>query len=337
LLIEISRVLASWDAEEYGLIGSTEFFEQYTSWALANIVAYINLDIAVCGPRFVVDAVPELHDIITTTLKKVSSPTGNGSLYDAWEAKDSIGVLGSGSDYTSFVTNGIASLDFGFSNGPMDPVYHYHSNYDSYHWMATFGDPEFKYHVAAGQFLGLLAMELADANVIPMNTSAYTEALRFYFDDLKKVVSSSKGELDLGPIDHAIKVFGKAAKNFDAVARNVGEHDVTLRKTVNYKLKTFERAFAHQGGLPGREFYKHGEPFCAFDVQGREVILMNCSFLSGLRARIGYWLCPSYVPRSHGGGQGEEFYIGERVGVENCERDPGGRGGVDDLAHVHSS
>lgn len=88
-------------------------------------------------------------------MKKVLWPAieGNSTMYDNWEydTNGAIGVLGSGSDYTSFVHRGVAAIDMGSGGGPNDPVWHYHSNYDSYDWMTKFGDPGFLAHKSMGK------------------------------------------------------------------------------------------------------------------------------------------------------------------------------------------
>jgi N-acetylated-alpha-linked acidic dipeptidase len=107
--------LASWDAEEYGLIGSTEWVEEYINWLTETSVAYLNIDVAVSGPRPELSATPELHAITTELMQKVIHPNFgafNRSLYDAWHevSEGEVGVLGSGSDYTAFLHRGISSV-----------------------------------------------------------------------------------------------------------------------------------------------------------------------------------------------------------------------------------
>lgn len=147
----------------------------------------------------------------------------------------------------------------GFGPSRDDPVYHYHSNYDSYHWMATYGDPTWNYHKAAGQFLGLLALNLADQPLLPLNVTAYAEALWKYYDSLDEVVEASSLELDIEPVRRAVKGFALIARRLMKVAGTISDHHGGdwKRKAVNNRLKTFERGFVSQGGLPGREFYKH--------------------------------------------------------------------------------
>lgn len=82
------------------------------SWAVPNMVAYLNVDVAVAGPNFIVSGVPELHDIIIEVMKKIPAADGSSkTIYDDWAARSAtVDVLGSGSDYTAFVHSGIASV-----------------------------------------------------------------------------------------------------------------------------------------------------------------------------------------------------------------------------------
>jgi N-acetylated-alpha-linked acidic dipeptidase len=147
-------VFASWDGEEYGLVGSTEWVEDYLPWLKDSTVAYLNVDVGTRGTRFNANAAPLLNQAIYDVTKSIKSPnqTVEGStVYDLWDKH--IGTMGSGSDFTAFQDlAGIPSVDFGFGKtGPLDPIYHYHSNYDSYGWMVRFGDPTFEYHITAAK------------------------------------------------------------------------------------------------------------------------------------------------------------------------------------------
>lgn len=183
------------------------------------------------------------------------------TLYDVWLNKSGhIGVLGSGSDFTAFLHNGIGSVDLGAGNGPDDPVYHYHSNYDSYAWMVKYGDPEFAIHVAMGQFLSLLAYHLASDEVIPFNITTWGQDLSTYLAALEKtnLDSSCCTALDLTDLSSAIDSFTSAANDVEALrmqALTAGDDE--LIQVVNHKYRDFQRGFTSQGGLPGREFYQH--------------------------------------------------------------------------------
>ncbi|KAK1573293.1 PA domain-containing protein [Colletotrichum navitas] len=256
-------VLASWDAEEYGLVGSTEWVEDNVDWLTETAVAYLNIDVAVSGPRPNLATTPELHTIGTELFKKVIYPNFGGfniSLYDAWEAASGgiVEALGSGSDYTGFLHRGISSLDVGSGGGTTDPIWHYHSNYDSYHWMANFGDPGFLVHSAMGQYLALLAFHLADDEILPLDLPNYATELRSYLEDLAEYAESEGTEIDLSELSDAIDVFSTRADEVKALEQlAITTNDTGLISVVNHKYRDFQRGFISQGGLPGREFYKH--------------------------------------------------------------------------------
>ena len=245
------------------MIGSTEFVEEHADWLTETAVAYLNIDVGVSGPRAGLAATPELARLGASLFSKVIAPNGglfNESLYDSWQrdAGGEVGVLGSGSDYTPFVHHGIGALDVGSGNGPQDPVWHYHSNYDSYNWMATLGDPGFLQHAAMGQFLALLALHLADDEVLPVDVGHYAVEMRAYRDDLVDVLAEYGVELDLAELSDAIEVFASRADEAKALEEYaVGLQDEELVRVVNHKYRDFQRGFVSQGGLPDREFYRN--------------------------------------------------------------------------------
>ncbi|KAI3399465.1 hypothetical protein diail_6727 [Diaporthe ilicicola] len=239
-------VLCSWDAEEYGLYGSTEWVEEYIPWLAQTSVAYLNIDGAVSGPLPDFSSTPELHNITQDIMKKVLWPhVGSGELnstmYEAWldSTGGDIGVLGSGSDYTAFLHNGISSLNVGAGGGPNDAIYHYHSNYDSYHWMTAYGDP-------------------ADDPIIPFDLPNFTTELRAYLVELRATVLDAGVELDVEPLAAAITTFETSAKGIaSAAAEGSMTGDKTLVDQVNSKYRDFQRGFTSQGGLPDRGFFRH--------------------------------------------------------------------------------
>lgn len=196
-------------------------------------------------------------------MKKVVHPNFGGynrSLYDAWHESTEgiIDVLGSGSDYTPFLHRGISSFDVGSAGGPTDPIWHYHSNYDTYHWMSTFGDPGFRVHASQGQYLALVAYHLASDDILPIDTQNYAVELRAYLDDLSEYAEENGADLDLSELDKAIKFFKKSADEAKALELIAAERDDdVLKSVINHKYRDFQRGFISQGGLPNREFYKH--------------------------------------------------------------------------------
>lgn len=256
-------ILASWDAEEYGIVGSTEWVEEYIPWLKTAAVTYLNVDVAVSGPWPYTDATPDLHHLATETMKKVIYPvpgSDSQTLYDVWQnVSGSFGVLGSGSDYTAFVQKGgISSLDTGAGGGAGDPVYHYHSDYDSYHWMSTFGDPGFHTHKAIGQYLALLTYHLSSDAVLPLEPADYVPELEKYLEDLNTTIASSNGTVDISALTDAVANFSSAAQEFNALRQEaILTNNTELITVTNYKARDFSRGFVSQGGLSGREFFEN--------------------------------------------------------------------------------
>lgn len=256
-------VFASWDAEEYGLVGSTEWVEEYVPWIKAANVAYINLDVAVSGPVPSISATPDWHEFAIATMKKVVFPyhgLTNVTMYDVWlesnKGKETVGVLGSGSDYTAFLhNNGISCIDMGSDPGPTDPVYHYHSNYDTYHWMANFADVGFKYHKAMGQYAALLAYHMADDEVLPLQSANYGAEMSKYLTTLQGVIETAEADIDLSELVTAIETFNTSAAAFTELYS--GEMNADTAATINTKLRDYQRGFVSNGGLPDRSYFRH--------------------------------------------------------------------------------
>ncbi|KAH7321285.1 hypothetical protein B0I35DRAFT_428965 [Stachybotrys elegans] len=175
-------VFASWDGEEYGLLGSTEWVEEYLPWVSATNVAYLNVDVGVRGPRFAVSAAPLLNRVIRHAIEQVQSPNQTipgQTVADLWDGV--ILTMGSGSDFTAFQDfAGVPSIDMGFDGNKDSAVYPYHSNYDSFHWMSVYGDPGFVYHRTMSQILGVTLAGLADSVIIPFGATEYVDALNAY-------------------------------------------------------------------------------------------------------------------------------------------------------------
>jgi N-acetylated-alpha-linked acidic dipeptidase len=271
-------VFASWDGEEYGMIGSTEWVEEYYPWLSSSAVAYLNIDVAAAGPNFYSSASPLVSGLIRTAAATVQSPnqTIKGqTIADLWSGSSY--PLGSGSDYVAFLDYaGIACTDFGFGGGPKDPPYMYHSNYDSFYWMENFGDPGFKHHKAVAQMWASIATSLSEAPVLPLNVSEYALALGDYIDNAAKLATSlgrsSKTSHTLSSVKSSIVSLQKTAASFDfkaSVLNSEIHQDIPWYKwwkkvalyfqirSINARLKYFERRFLFQGGLDGRKWFRH--------------------------------------------------------------------------------
>ncbi|KAI0068619.1 Zn-dependent exopeptidase [Artomyces pyxidatus] len=235
-------VIASWDAEEYGLIGSTEWGEDFADWIQKHVVAYLNLDSSVSGSRFGAQASPSLAHFIRETAEELPHPTDplrtlwdarkdTGVLFgehqdaealaldiEAEKAADVVGVspLGSGSDFTVFLQRlGIASLSSGFGSTRQDPVYHYHSVFDSERWQEVYGDPGFVKHVAVAKHLGLQALRLANAIILPFNTTHYAFELENYLEKVEELALTSSVDTNFVPLRASIKALQIASRRLD--------------------------------------------------------------------------------------------------------------------------
>ncbi|RDA95485.1 hypothetical protein CP533_5423, partial [Ophiocordyceps camponoti-saundersi (nom. inval.)] len=280
-------VFASWDGEEYALIGSTEWVEEYIPWLSTASVAYLNVDIGTAGPVFEAAAAPLLHQVLRAASKAVPSPnqTVEGqTVGDVWDGR--IRTIGSGSDFTAFQDfAGIPCIDMSFKNGPRSAVYHYHSNYDSFHWMQKFGDPGFAYHKTMARLLGVLVAELSNTIVIPFGAADYANALISYLDRVNDKLGSSSASSS-GPVKGSADALSASLRELrrsldDLRVKSTGLDEraawanrrleggipwwnvigkirlwITIAN-VNAQYKFFERAFLFEPGLDNRSWFKH--------------------------------------------------------------------------------
>jgi N-acetylated-alpha-linked acidic dipeptidase len=270
-------VFASWDAEEQGLIGSTEYAEQYAG-ALQNAVAYFNMDVAVAGPDFGASSVPSLKQFLRDIAQSVPSPKG-GSVYDVWRAQSEaarrgrgnadagscaerrgdadhgdahVGDLGSGSDYSAFLQHlGVSSTDIG-SNGPYGV---YHSAFDDYAWFIKFADPTFVYEQQMARVFGLEVLRMAQADALPFDYETYGNQVHKHLED------AQRRALELGwnqKLDFAPSL--KAANRLAAAGRAL--HQAAASATgaqlsrLNLAMIGAERAMLGKG-LPHRPWFRH--------------------------------------------------------------------------------
>ena len=264
-------ILCSWDGEEYGLIGSTEFAEEHAADLREKAVAYLNVDTAVAGGNFGAAAVPSLWRVLRDVTRDVKDPKKGTSVYQQWQerareargndgaptAEARIGSLGSGSDYTPFLQHlGVPSTDMGF-NGDYGV---YHSAYDSFYWMDHFGDPGFVYHTAAAQLWGILTMRLANAEALPFDYTDYANQIRDFFSEAMKLAKQRNlnTSFDEKGMTSAIEDFAKEAARVELARQQaVNKPDAAKLKKLNDILIGVERDFIDERGLRGRTWYKH--------------------------------------------------------------------------------
>ncbi|KAF8663835.1 hypothetical protein HU200_055169 [Digitaria exilis] len=260
-------IFCSWDAEEYGLTGSTEWVEENLEMLSLRAVAYLNIDVSVVGPLFYPSATPQLDDLLQETIKLVQDPDNSSqTVYDSWinsKISPMIGRLGSGgSDYAGFVQHaGIPTTNMHFGEGPGYPVYH--SLYDDYVWMEKFADPGFHRHVAAASIWGMVAFRLATEEILPFNYVSYAVELEAY---TKVVDNAVKGTaVSCSPLHKSIRDLRKAAVKANIErkelqrqlsSKQLDNHSLKIRD-LNDRLMQAERAFTSREGILKQEWFKH--------------------------------------------------------------------------------
>jgi N-acetylated-alpha-linked acidic dipeptidase len=256
-----SILFCAWDAEEYGLIGSTEWVEDNYNELVKNAIAYVNIDAAVSGKNFSASAVPSLDRFIEELIKSVDDPeTGNSVFLETWKkqnnlgkitylpdtARIKIGRLGSGSDYTAFLDfAGIPSIDLR-STGPYGV---YHSQLDNFYWMKNFGDPSFRYHEMMVKIVGLALMRLSSCDYLPFNYADYASEIERYIADIEKKYPDElkNNNITFDKVREKLKTFRVYA---DSLSRRP---DLLL----NVELQKMEQKFTRKPGLPNRDWFKH--------------------------------------------------------------------------------
>ncbi|OVA08527.1 Protease-associated domain [Macleaya cordata] len=259
-------VLCNWDAEEYGLIGSTEWVEENREMLASRAVAYINVDCAVSGAGFHASATPQLDELLKQVTQQVQDPDNSSqTIYESWIGSRNfpeVGRLGGGgSDYAPFVQHvGVSAIDMFFGGGY--PIYH--SMYDDFTWMKNFGDPMFHRHVAAASIWGLVALRLADDEFLPFNYLSYSNELQTSTKELEDQIL--KKSISFIPLYKSIRELKKAATKINKQRKALEESngwasmwrkDPFKVRELNDRLMMAERAFTDRDGLPGRPWYKH--------------------------------------------------------------------------------
>ena len=271
-------IFGSWDGEEQGLIGSTEWGEQHAD-ELAKAAAYFNMDAAVSGPKFGASADPSLKQFVRDVSKAVPSPKG-GTVYEAWRKANQtgsvlgpqeeamggtyrppeaqtkpdvpVGDLGSGSDYTVFLQHlGVPATEIG-STGAYGV---YHSVFDNFNWFKRFGDPDFIYEQEMARVYGLQVLRMADSDVLPYDNEEYGKEIAAYIDAAKK-----KAETKFGSRALNFAAAAEAAHHFQAAGARTHEKQKKVpadAARLNLTLREAERSLLIPEGLPNRPWYRH--------------------------------------------------------------------------------
>ena len=263
-----SLLFASWDAEEFGLTSSTEWAEQHAEWLRSRAVAYLNVDGAASGSRFVAGGSPSLLQVLAGAAGTVRDPSTSVSVLSAERGRDSQdrGILpagtdgdviadrlGGGSDYTVFLNRlGVPSADLGFNGDD----WAYHTAFDTHEYVERVADRGFRYTTAMTRLIGVAAVRLASADVVPIDPVAAAAAVRTYWREIEPRLP--RGIDGVQAVEAALEELRPGR----AVVRRRSQFGTRRRRSrevseLNRRLLQLERSFVDDGGLPGREWYRH--------------------------------------------------------------------------------
>jgi N-acetylated-alpha-linked acidic dipeptidase len=298
-------IYAFWDGEEPGLLGSTEWAETHAADLEKHAVVYINSDGN--GRGFLhAEGSHSLENFMNGVMKDIQDPE---TKLTVWKRAQLAGIshapadkkaelrtrpdlrisaLGSGSDYTAFIDHlGIASIDMGYGGeGGGGGVYH--SIYDDFYWYTHFADTDFVYGRALSQTAGTAVIRLADAALLPFQFGDFAETVRGYVNELKKLDSDQRAQieetnreieegafaaaadprkisippphspvpphLNFAPLENGIDALTRSAQKYDAARAKASASNV---QAVNAKLIESERRLTDAAGLPGRPWFRH--------------------------------------------------------------------------------
>ncbi|XP_078289136.1 glutamate carboxypeptidase 2 isoform X2 [Panthera onca] len=273
-------LFASWDAEEFGLLGSTEWAEENSRLLQERGVAYINADSSIEGNYTLrVDCSPLMYSLVYSLTKELQSPDEGfegKSLYESWNEKSPspefsgmprISKLGSGNDFEVFfqrlgIASGRARYTKNWATNKFRSYPLYHSVYETYELVEKFYDPTFKYHLTVAQVRGGMVFELADSTVLPFDCRDYATVLRKYADkiyniSMKHPQEMKKYSVSFDSLFSAVKNFTEIASKFSERLQGLDKNNPILLRIMNDQLMFLERAFIDPLGLPDRPFYRH--------------------------------------------------------------------------------
>lgn len=266
-----SIMIAHWDAEEHGVIGSTEWVEQLRDELGAKAVAYINLDAAVSGRNFGFAASPTLKKIIMESAKAVTFPDSAKTVYEVWAGnreEPQIGSLGGGSDHIAFYMHvGVPSMSGGASGPSL-----YHTNYDDLYFYEKFADPSFKMGGTVEQVVGTAALRLANADIIPFEAGRYAKDLKEHFSQAEKTVKSyDSGFKGFEKSNQAIEALKASAESLDQkIAASLAKDQIDGKKAkeINKAMLSLEKSFIDPKGMYFgnwyRSLYASTDPFSGY-------------------------------------------------------------------------
>jgi N-acetylated-alpha-linked acidic dipeptidase len=246
--------IAFWDAEEFGLIGSTEYAEQFRATLQEQLIAYVNTDMYMKG-RFDAGGVPSLREFVTEVARDlpgtITQTPDEQSM--PWKA------LGSGADFVPFQDHlGVPSLSIEFIGANGYGFGTYHSNYDSRAYVEQVADPGFKQGVAMVRVLGTLALRMSNADVLPFRFADYAERLKEGVFGLGGPIHEARIAVDINGWLARVKEIAAAATQLEsAIDRRLQAGGAGDLAALNDRLARLEQKLADDDGAPQSKWYRH--------------------------------------------------------------------------------
>jgi len=269
-------MFCNWDAEEYGLLGSTEWTEEFAKILTHQAVAYINVDTAVQGNHTIeLKSTPELVDTFFDAAKLFKDPDSEDNLYDVWVKKHrqdqedtrmepKVRMFREGSDYMPFYADlGIPAMDFRYMFNTKDmgvfnyPVYH--TMHDNIEWMKKFVDPDFRYHTTIAKIWTQVVLLLADTQLLPFNFIRYSDSLHIRVRDMATLAKDKEIDnvCNFTMLLDTIATLRNTTEEFHQRLQDLDKSDVLAVRIANDQMMMFERTFVTSEDLPGEPSTRH--------------------------------------------------------------------------------
>ncbi|MGA0557881.1 M28 family peptidase [Larkinella sp. VNQ87] len=279
--------VAHWDAEEFGVIGSAEWAEQFRDELTQKAVAYMNYDAAVSGRMFGASASPSMKKLLIEATQAVQYPDSNITVYQHWLKQGGrrqgstvgiassapatavnepvIGNLGGGSDHIApYMHVGIPSLNAG-TGGPTL----YHSANDDLFFYDKFADPTYKMGPMVEQVAGTLALRMANADLLPYDLSRYANDLSTHLKAAEKAIKAYAPTYSIEPVLAAVADLKKNAEAAEAASQQYVQAGRTDKLAeLNRTLRQLEQSFIDPKGMAFgswyRSLYASSDPYSGY-------------------------------------------------------------------------
>ncbi|XP_075043898.1 aminopeptidase NAALADL1 [Mixophyes fleayi] len=273
-------IFGSWGAEEFGLIGSTEFAEDYYNKLRDRTAAYINVDISVfANATLRAQGTPPAQNVIFTAAKQVKTPVSSSlSVYDNWVRHFNrssslhggtiplLATLGAGSDYAPFLHYlGITCMDLAYtydrskSSARIYPAYH--TAFDTFDYASKHIDPGFTSHQAVARTAGNVLLRLADSLILPLGPRDYGETLDSYYSAAETNFNAAltARQISLAPLKNAVDRYKRYSEELSNTIKELKDaKKMPLRvRMINDQLMLLERAFINHYAFPDKLYYSH--------------------------------------------------------------------------------